>query len=349
MLGTGLALALGIAPAAGWAQAQTESAAGRRPVGQARPLVAPPGATASGSHESVGRFVPVVTLERGTGPQQVMWLDEKGAVLDGPFQGPMAAAVDRKGNVWLGDTLNGRIVAFDAQGKQRRELDIVALARRAGLASAPLLVDLAPGASGTLLVGDAANNAVLEFGLDGRKPRVFSARRGEREQWAQINRVHGDATGRIYIEDMARQDTTVLDSTGRAVAVLARTVGVAVSPQGRVFAFGPCTGAEPTRPLVVMSATDRTPKPFALLRAPAPITWAMPLGVDAQSRLQVTCDTATQRFYVTFDAAGHEIARRAVPRDDPGFDPNRPDWVGSDGHIFSLRIAGGRCEILRLE
>ena len=289
---------------------------------------------------------PWFTCGNGDGPQQLCWLVEGNGVLDGPFQGPMAFACDRQGNLWAGDTLNARIVVFDPQGRARRQIDLLAAGKAAGLASDPVLADFVPATGATLLVADAANNCVLVLDLAGRLRRVL--RPGAQADWLQINRLHADAAGRLYLEDAARARTLVLDGEGRQLAALEGVLGIAVSPRGLVFQLG--ESDDPlARPVLAITTLGKAPRPFARLTADAPITWAAPLGVDARGLLHVIADTADSRHLVAFDLQGREAARKRLPRPDPGYDPTRPEWLAPDGSVHHVVLDATHLRVLRAE
>lgn len=295
-------------------------------------------------------FKPFLKFSCGSGNNQLLWLvEDNGGVLDGPFQGPMAFLTDKNGNLWAGDSLNARVVAFDKTGRPGKEIDLIVAAKAAGLATDPVLLDFVPGRDARLLVADAANNAIISIDIRGGQARAYLPASQGSNGWSQINRVHTDGAGRIYIEDIATMKTVVLQADGKAFCdPLDGEVGLAVAADGKIAMVVNDSLSPDRRQIVLAPAPGEPFVHIAGLKAGEPILWANAVGFDAQNRLVVVFDTVSQRSFVTFDTAGKQLNHRTTEIPEPGYDPVRPEWVGSDGEVYSVKI-GTSLEILRLE
>lgn len=295
-------------------------------------------------------FKPWLSFLCGSGKNQVLWLaEENGGVLDGPFQGPMAFLTDKNSNLWIGDTLNARIIAFDKNGKPGKEIDLLAAAKAAGLASDPVLLDFVPGSDGSLLIADVANNAIISISIRDGAAKAFVPSGSGSGHWTQINRVHSDKAGRIYIEDVATLRTIVLNPDGKPFCEpLDGEIGLAVALSGHI-AMVVNDSLSPDRRQVVLAPAPGEPfVHIAGLKADEPIMWSGVIGFDQHNRLNVVFDTVSGRHIVTLDLSGKELNHRLVKTEDPGYDPVRPEWIGPDGSLYMVRISAASLSVLRL-
>lgn len=292
-----------------------------------------------------------LVFSQGSGKKQLMWLSEEdGSMLDGPFQGPMAFITDKKSNLWVGDSLNARILAFDSNGNQGREYDLIAAAKAAGLASDPLLIDLVPGINGKLLAADASNNAIIEIDLRGGKSRAFtSPPAGSNHHWSQINRIHSDSAGEIYIEDVALRHTVILNRDGKPQKTLAGYIGLAVAESSRIALISASEGEMTEWYVLTSEQPEGELVKLARLNAENPILWCSLIGYDGQQRLHVVYDTALARHYITLDSEGTITNKHTTLLHDPGYDVNRPDWIDKSGRIYTLQVKPTALSILRLD
>jgi len=291
------------------------------------------------------------TFSQGENPEQLLWLSEpNGGVADGPFQGPMAFITDRNANLWVGDTLNARISAFSQNGRPIRTIDLIKSARQAGLASDPILVTLTPGMPGKLLVGDAANNAIIEIDLRQTTARAFLPTASGSAAWRQINHVHCDQQGKIYIEDVASRRTFILNRDGKAEsAPLEGLLGIAVAGNGKLAVLAADEKNSGLWQILTAEKHGNKLHPLAFLRDDEPIIWASLQGYDARNRLHAIYDTPSSRFYLAIAADGSIVRKYQTSHPEPGYDPTRPDWVDAYGRLYTVRINGRRLEILTLK
>jgi hypothetical protein len=292
-----------------------------------------------------------LTFSQGSGEKQLMWLSEAdGSMLDGPFQGPMAFITDKKDNLWVGDSLNASVKAFDNSGRQGREYDLIAAAKKAGLASDPLLVDLIPGINQKLLIADASNNAIIEIDIRGGDARAFTTPPpGSPHHWSQINRLHSDEEGRIYIEDVALRQTVILNRDGKPQKTLAGQVGLAVAESSRIALISASDGEITEWHVLTCEKPGTELVKLARLNAENPVVWCSLIGYDSQNHLHVVYDTALARHYISLDNEGRIVKKHTTELHDPGYDVNRPDWIDKSGRIYTLQVKHPTLTILRLD
>lgn len=296
------------------------------------------------------QFFPVATFKPGAEADQLMWLvTETGGVPDGPFQGPMAFLTDKNGNFWIADTLNACIKAFDKNAKLRRKIDLIELGKKLKLASDPVMLDMTPGSNGRLLVADAANNLVIEVDVRGKDARVLPPASAGRGHWRQINRIHCDRNGKVYIEDLLSMRTVILNADGEPGLTLEGEVGIAIDSDGKAAMIVMDTKDPKTRHVAKSSVHGSPVEKFAGFTADKPVLWSSVIGFDQNKNLYTIFDTEFIRNYVVFAPDGSIVSHKTTAFPDPGYDPNRPDWISPDGAIYTVRITAGGLQILRLK
>ncbi len=298
-----------------------------------------------------GEFQTVVSFTLGDKAGQLMWnATLSGGVPDGSFQGPMAFLTDKNGNFWIGDTLNARIIGVGADAKPQKEIDLLAIGKTLGLASDVILLDMVPGRRGRILIADAANNAVIEIDVRGKAaPRCFRSASQGKGHWQQINRIHSDKNGKIYIEDLPSMRTLVLSADGEPMQTLEGELSLAVNQDGQVAMLVMDTENPSSRHIVVSPVHGSPVEKVASIKSEKPVMWAAALGFYQGKQLCVIHDTEDFRFFSFFNAK-HSLEKTVKTTFvDPGYDPCRPEWIGSDGRVYMARIASGSLEILELK
>lgn len=296
-------------------------------------------------------FKTIFKFKSGSDQQQLKWLKtETGGIIDGPFQGPMAFVIDKNDNLWVGDTLNNKIKAYDKQGKLRKELNLLSFSKKLKLASEPILLDFIPGIGGTLLVADVANNAVLKIGIKDNSAEVYTSSISGSGFWQQINKIHCDKEGRVYIEDLPSMRTVVLKPNGKPEAeALQGEIGIAVNAKGKT-AMVVMDHANPNlRHIVVGPKAGAPPEKMATLTLEEAIEWSSIIGFDEKNNMHIILDTKSLRHYYSVNPEGKILSHKTVMFPDPNYDPNRPDWIGADGTIYTVKIEGDLLKIMRLE
>lgn len=291
-----------------------------------------------------------LAFSQGDTPNQLLWLSEdNGGVLDGPFQGPMAFVTDRNGNLWAGDTLNARITAFSPKGRPIKVIDLIKTAKEAGLATDPVLVDLTPGFPGKLLAADAANNAIIEIDLRKAPPRAFLPVSGP-NGWQQINQLHSDQHGNIYVEDVASRRTFILNRDGRPAAKpLEGLIGIAVSRESHIAVLAADEKTAGVWQILTATRPGDKLEHLSFVRDDEPVIWCALQGYDAKNRLHVIYDTTSSRYYLTLASDGTVLRKLQTAHPDPGYDPTRPDWVDAHGRLYKVKIASGTLAVMTLK
>lgn len=300
--------------------------------------------------ETEAKFSPWLSFRQGDGPDQLLWLTEDdGSVLAGPFQGPMAFLTDSENRLWAGDSLNARICVFNPEGKLEKTIDLFKAAKEAGLASDPVLAEMIFSTSNKLLIADAANNAVIQIAPDSMQTKAFQSSTLDESRWMQINFLHSDRAGNIFIEDLALQRTVVIDSEGRHVETLEGQNCMAVSGTGRLaVAVGDNNSIQEWHILAKDKMSEEW-QTFALIRDDEPIHWIGLLGYDLSQNLFVAYETPTARHYAVFDENGNTIRLFKTRPSEPGYDPNRSEWLSADGRIHQVSIASSTLNVMVLK
>ncbi len=296
-------------------------------------------------------YSPVMSFAEGLDKGQVSWNhDEKAIIPDGPFQGPMAFAFDQQNNLLIADSLNSKVLKVDPTGKFLRDYDLAALLKEAGLENPPALVDLIFAHNGSVLLADASNNAVVELNLKTGKCRAHTSPSAESENhWSQINHIHTDNHGNIFIEDVAKLKTHIIDKSGKPVKVLHGQVGISVSADSRV-AIIIFDDKFPHRRAVYTSAQPgEEMRLLAVYNATEPILWCQIIGYDKAGNLHTVFDTSSARNFVTFNADGEVIKSRITSLQNPGYEPNRLHSLNNAAEVFSVRIKHPLFEILKVK
>jgi streptogramin lyase len=170
----------------------------------------------------------------------------------GALHGPFGVAVDAKGNVWVADSRNNRVLELTAEGKCEREVGdkegkesdgYNQVGSGAGDFSYPTGVAIGP--SGNVWVVDDGNNRVEEFSETGTYIGAFgSFGKGECSLDIPFG-IAVDAHGHIWVSEPYAYRVQRFQETGKAVAaecVAGASLGagfpeggVAVDPQGNVW------------------------------------------------------------------------------------------------------------------
>lgn len=295
-------------------------------------------------------FASIASFPLGKGTSEVMWnQDEKGGITPGPFQGPMAFGFDRDGDLLIGDTMNARILKVAKSGKLVKEFDLLQSAKQAGLKDLPVLLDFVTGNTNQLLVADASNNAILEIDTNTGKSRAFLSPYKEDEPfWKQINQIHTDGDGNIYVEDLASQKTVILNKDGEAVKQISGRTDIAVGSDSRVATAVYDKENLNRRSIYVAKKPGEEMKLLTWIDADNPIVWSYLLGFDQHNNLYMTYDTQAARHYVVFNPLGQQIKKLAVKLFSFGYDANKAHWIDNNGSFYSYRLQQPKLEILKL-
>jgi sugar lactone lactonase YvrE len=261
----------------------------------------------------------------------------------------MAFLTDKNDNIWIADSLNARILAISADKSNAREIDIEKVGKELGLASIPVLLDMVPGPGNRLILADAQNNAVISLDLQKNENRVFLPdESGEKAHWIQINRIHSDAQGKIYIEDLPSMRTVVIDSEGKLLNTLEGEIGIAVDVNGRAAMIVNDIRKPNMRSLVMSPSAGAPAELLTSFVTNETIVWASVIGFTKDRKLFCIFDTEKIRNYVVFDHMGQLTIHKKVKFPDPGYDPARPDWISPSGDIYTVKVASDSFSVLKL-
>lgn len=294
---------------------------------------------------------PLAMIPLGNGPGQVGLEVENGAVLQGMFQGPMAFSVSTRGTLLVADSINNRIVSFSLPGGvHEKTLDLAAVTREARLELIPLAIDIAEVVTRDkglrLLVGDAANNRVLVFDEAWKFVSSIGETGQEAGQFRQINRIHGDPMGKVYVEDVSLARTVCYTSDGNHFLSYAMT-NLAVDAYGNLhqvlFDGDPCS-----RRIVIYDENGNFAEDLTKFVSVSPITYVRPVGFDGNGGLVITYDDEKARHYLTARPDGSIDNRLVASKAAEGFDLTTPEWVSGSGGINSVLATARGFAILEL-
>lgn len=295
-------------------------------------------------------FSPIMSLGEGTGDNQVAWnQDDKNSIPNGPFQGPMAFTFCPDGNLLICDSLNSRILKTDLSGKVLQKIDLAEAIRQTRLAGPPALVDILCPQPDRFLLADAANNVVIELQPGSGKARAFASPEPETgNHWRQINRIHTDQTGNIYIEDVSLLKTQIIDRNGNPVKALPGHLGIAIAPNAKAAIIMSDEKTPNQRSVYTSPRPGEEMRLLASFVDTQPILWADFLGFDDQQNLFIVFDTAQTRKFIAFNPEGNVVRELVTSLKNHGYEPTRGHWLNDAGEIFSVRISPPRLEILKL-
>ncbi|MBU1107122.1 MAG: hypothetical protein KKB51_10675 [Candidatus Riflebacteria bacterium] len=296
-------------------------------------------------------FSPILDFSRGSEPEQLLWLvEDDGTILPGAFMGPMVFKTDAAGILWVGDTQNGRICAFSKDSKNTKTVDLIAIGTKLGLKDPPALLDMLFNTKGDLLVGDGANNVIIEISMTTSTCRFFAAPTDEDSKWAQINYIHSDSLGRIYVEDLALQRTVVLDENGSFLENLQGQVFLAINKKtDRWVTLVADNDSTDIWHVLAKDKREESWQAFAAILEKKPVLWVGLLGFDSDDNIYIAYETEDARSYLVYSKDAELVKSLKTQSINPGYDPLYPDWVSPDGTIYSVKIEKDTLRIMQLK
>ncbi len=153
----------------------------------------------------------------------------------GSFNSPNAVAADNLGNVFVGDSGNGRIVAFDTTGNYSTQWTSAGPGN--GVLGNTLWV--AANSNGVYVL-DSANNRVVQYTTNGGYIGIFGV--SGSGQLSHPGGIALDSSGNVYVSDTGNRRVVEFSPTGTnpisiGVGVLNNPDGIAVDSSGDVFVF----------------------------------------------------------------------------------------------------------------
>ncbi len=296
---------------------------------------------------AAGPGQPWAVIQNGSGTGQAAWSLRNGGLVPGPFQGPMAMAADPAGNVWIADTLNARLLVLSDRGRLTKTIDLQPVQKSAGLAQPPLISDITFPGDESLALADEANTTILILDLNGRFLRRFSGPGGRPEDLLQINRLHADREGRVYVEETARNRIAVFSPAGEWLSELKGLSGVAVRADGRVL-----------QPVYEGNPRERTLEWYDLsgskigvlcrFAETEDIRFIQPLGFDKAGNLILLYDTAKERVIRRIAADGTVNSELRSTFFDSGLELTTPWWIAPDGSVSWIEVTARQATIRRM-
>jgi len=160
------------------------------------------------------------------------YIEEAG---DTQFESPIAAAVDAEDNIYITDSLNSRVYAFDRKGNFRFE--ITSLERPTGIA-----VDKK---GKRLYVSDTKKDTVEVYDLNGKKIQTIGERGQDPGQFNFPVDLCVDNNGDLYVVDTMNFRIQIFNSNGKFLTMFGRhsdgtgdfgrPKGVSVDSEGNIY------------------------------------------------------------------------------------------------------------------
>ncbi len=301
------------------------------------------------------QFSSYLEFQNGNDSSKLLWITEPdGTPNIGVLQCPMAFITLDDGNTWIADTQNARICLFSKDGKNLKEINLLELGKKAGLADPPAIVDICL-SDKNILAGDAASNSVLEINPETLSMRVFKSPGADNGGWFQISHLFTDNQQRIYIDDLALGKIIVLDKDGKYLgdnAAASIAVSKVDSSMASIHYVEETDGeadasyyqvtvnkgfATPWQPVVNINTDDES------------IIYINIIGIDKDNNIYVLYETESNRFYKVFSMAGELKKSFATIPTIPMINPARPDWIDNSGNIFSAAVVDKTLKIMKLQ
>lgn len=174
------------------------------------------------------------------------------------LKGPRSVAIDHNGNLYVGDTGNGRVVKFDASGRE-----VASFGRQGnGPGEFSLVWRVAVSGQGNLLVLDSETGWVHVFAPDGK---VIKRMGGPEARLYHPSGMVVTPDGTAVIADTGGNRIVFLNADGQQpnepITALdghkfSQPTDVSADPQGQLHVYQPATGPD-TMPLLFHLTSDR--------------------------------------------------------------------------------------------
>ena len=298
-------------------------------------------------------FSNYLEFQNGSDSAKLLWITEPdGTPNIGVLQCPMAFITLEDGRIWIADTQNARICLFSKDGKNLKEINLLELGKKAGLADPPAIVDICL-SNNNIIAGDAASNSVLEINPETLAMRVFKSPGADNGGWFQISHLFTDNQQRIYIDDLALGKIIVLDKDGKYLGDNA-AASIAVSKTDSSMAsvhYVEETGGEADASYYQIAVNKGFTTPWYPIvninNDEENIIYITIIGIDKNNDIYVLYETQSSRFYKIFNMKGELKSSFVTVPPMPMINPARPDWVDDDGNIYSAAVVGDSLKIMK--
>ncbi len=295
----------------------------------------------------MGSWTDIASFENGDTKNQLRWVVEDGVIPDGLMFGPTAFLTAADGKLYIADVLNFRLLVCSENGKPVGEIDLKRIKKTAALEHDPLVIDLVLREPGKLYLADAGNNRVLVVTSTGDFLRTVGKTGTGPGEFRQINKIHTDETGKVYVEDLSMARTIAFTPRGTFVTAYQGLTSVAVDTFGNIHQIV-FDGDVKSRNVMIYDENGVPVELLGTILSDEDIKYVKPVGFDAGSSFYVTYDTDRHRYYVAFNTEG-AISRsiRTAPLDE-GIQVTTPDWVAPDGTIYTIQAFPDKFTIKKL-
>lgn len=156
----------------------------------------------------------------------------------GTLKSPVSIAANAGGDLYVSDSMLGRVFIFNREGKFKGEIGSHGeLARPSGLAIHPVTQEL--------YVADTLAHTIKIFDGGGALKSSVGRRGGRKGELNFPSHISIDREGRLYVSDTLNYRVQVFDASGEAVSALgeagnmvgqfSRPKGVAADPEGHIY------------------------------------------------------------------------------------------------------------------
>ena len=301
------------------------------------------------------QFSSYLEFQNGNDSSKLLWITEPdGSPNIGVLQCPMAFITLDDGNTWIADTQNARICLFSKDGKNLKEINLLELGKKAGLADPPAIVDICM-SDKNILAGDAASNSVLEINPETLSMRVFNSPGADNGGWFQISHLFTDNQQRIYIDDLALGKIIILDKDGKFLgdnAAASIAVSKVDSSMASIHYVEETDGeADASYYQITVNKGFATPwYPVVNINTDnESIIYINIIGIDKNNDIYVLYETESNRFYKVFSMTGELKKSFTTIPTIPMINPARPDWIDNSGNIYSAAVINKTLKIMKLQ
>jgi hypothetical protein len=271
-------------------------------------------------------------------------------VPDAPGQlavGPASFFIQADGSVLVADSVNHRILRAKPSGEPLTPVDLSPVASQAGLTHPVSAGDIVVTSNGSILVADHANTTVHVLDANGKFVRSIVNAYGMGEAFLQINRMQADQSGRVFIEDLSKLKTLVMDGAGVVAAVLPRFTSLTIDDAGNIYRplF---EGDTKSRKIDVHDAKGNLLRTLGTISCSEDIIYINPIGVNASGSLFIYLATRKAFLIVGLNKTGKEFLREEVKDIPPWRGSGFPYRLGRDGALYLMAVEGKACTIQRV-
>lgn len=154
------------------------------------------------------------------------------------FKSPIGVVVDNKGNVFVSDSIIGKIFIFDQKGKIQKEIG------GEGILTRPVGIAISP-VNNYLYVVDTGANKVRIFSLEGKSVFEFGQRGKKDGEFNFPTNIAIDKNGNVYVCDTLNFRVQIFNKDGKFISKFGKVgnrigefskpKGIAVDSEGHIY------------------------------------------------------------------------------------------------------------------